>query len=311
MKYRQFFQNNKKMLLALLCILVLCGFVLANQVKETKAPEKEKEIAKPVQKDAIKVQDYYGFLFLGSDKGAAKTNGGNHTDSVMYVAYHPKQNKAFIMPIYRDTLLTLSCGGEVNINHVYRDYGSACLMDSVAKTIGLPVDYYVYTTADAFVSVTDSIGGIDVVPTETFCSEYSNDQEKYCVNSGTSYKMSGNMLLAYARDRNHGSGIPRADRHQAILSSFMKTCLNNVQPCVSEVSKEIVKGNIAHNIPFTSLADMKTSILTPNTQIEAILMGHLQGENYADGAGVWHMKLDPADIEKKRTTIITAFGTRA
>lgn len=310
--------NNKKrlqiglsiLLVIAIVIALICAFVLPK--KESGSTQKDVVVSKPTEaeKQEIKKEKYYGFLFLGSDKGAGKTNGGNHTDSIMYVAYNPEKKKAYIIPIYRDTFLSLTCGGEKNINHVYRDNGADCLMTSVSKMLTLPVDYYIYTTADAFVSITDSIGGVPIVAEETFCSVYSNDEKTYCVEKGQSYQMSGNMLLAYARDRNHGSGVPRANRHQAILSALMQGCMNQFGACMKESTVQMVKGNIAHNIPVTSLSDLKESVFQPNEKVELVSMGSISGENYADSENVWHMRVDPADITNKKKIIESDFGER-
>lgn len=307
------FKKHYKSIITILVAVLFVAVYICWPKNETSTQKKEQV---PIQtlteekKQEIKKEKYYGFLFLGSDKGAGKTNGGNHTDSIMYVAYSPEKNKAYIMPIYRDTMLSLTCGGEKNINHVYRDNGPECLMSSISKLLTLPVDYYLYTTADAFVAITDSIGGVPIVAEETFCSVYSNDEKTYCVEKGKSYQMSGNMLLAYARDRNHGSGVPRANRHQAIISSLMKSCMNKFGVCIKEAAVQMLKGNIAHNIPVSSLSDLKDSVFQPNEKVEMVSMGSIQGENYVDGENVWHMRVNPADIANKKSIIENEFGER-
>lgn len=279
--------------------------------KQLSVSELEQKTVESVQEiPQIAEHAYYSFLFLGSDKGAQNTNGGNHTDSVTYVAYSPSLNKAYTLPIYRDVIVALVCGGKKNINHVYRDDGADCLMQSVEKLLDLPVDYYVYTTSDAFVRVTDQIGGVFVKSNETFCSTYGNDDNTYCVDAGQAYTMNGNMLLAYARDRNHGSGVPRANRHQTILSGFVKSCLNSMRACQDAVQNEMALTNIAHNLPVHTLMQLQLTALMPSSTFELITMDVLRGTNYADAQGVWHMKPDQDDIQAKKATIEAAFGER-
>lgn len=322
-KIQQFFKKNHTIILVTLIVSIFLliflyqpnqtGMAPSNddQAKVEKAEKPEKP-EKPEKKEEspIKKGAYYGVLFLGSDKGAQNTNGGDNTDSITYVAYSPEKKQVFTIPIYRDTLLTLTCGGEKNINNVYREHGATCLIQSVEKLLSMPVDYYIYTTADAFVSITDSVGGIDITAQDTFCSPYSNNGRTYCIEAGKSYTMDGNMLLAYARDRNHGSGVPRANRHQAILSAMTKKCIERFSACTAGVAKEMVKGNIVHNFPIHSITEIQQTILLPKEPLNVTSLDTIKGENYKDGSGIWHMKIDPADIQAKKATIEAAFGER-
>lgn len=305
-------KKYKKQLLAGICLLSVFGLATVHtRVKAVQAPIDPSPIEQPTINTPVEVEkksEYYSFLFLGSDKGAQNTNGGNHTDSVTFVAYSPEKKKVVTMPIYRDALLPLTCGGEKNINHVYRDHGADCLIKSVEKLLTIPVNYYIYTTADAFVSVADSLGGVPITARESLCSPYSNDGKTYCVEAGREYTMSGNMLLAYARDRNHGSGVPRANRHQDILQSMVKRCTGDFASCAKVTTVEMSKGNIAHNIPVTTLIELQKSPIFPNEGFTMMPLDAIKGANFADAAGSWHMKLDEADIAAKKATILSELG---
>lgn len=256
-----------------------------------------------------KAEKYYGFLMLGSDNGLHA--GSDYTDSITYVAYSPEKNKAYAIPIYRDSLISLTCGGEKNINHVYQDNGADCLMQSVAKLLNMPVDYYVYTSADAFVRVVDRIGGLAITPTETFCSSSSLiSGKKYCVNAGETYRMDGNMLLSYSRDRNHGNGVPRANRHQDVLAAFARTCLSNFEGCAQGVSSEMMSKKISHNLGVVELANLQKSIFKPTTTFDFVRMDAIKGNNYADAAGAWHMAIQASDVDAKRSQVQSDFGER-
>lgn len=312
-----------KLWIILACIICLGGatFTIGNHLLYSKnTPEPTVEPQKPEPKPATpepkpkpevpqKSEKYYGFLMLGSDNGLHP--GSDYTDSITYVAYSPEKNKAYAIPIYRDALISLTCGGEKNINHVYQDNGPDCLMQSVAKILNMPVDYYIYTSADAFVRVADAVGGIPITPQETFCSSSSLvGGKKYCVTAGKTYTMDGNMLLSYSRDRNHGSGVPRANRHQDILASYARTCLTKFDKCARSVTAEMKNKKIAHNFKLTSLLDLQKSVIKPTTTFSFVPLGAIVGTNYADAAGSWHMKLDPGSIAEKRGAIIADFGER-
>lgn len=281
------------------------------KVEEPLGPKKpEAPVQKPKPKEEPqKVAKYYGFLMLGSDNGLHP--GSDYTDSITYVAYSPEKNKVYTIPIYRDALISLTCGGEKNINHVYQDNGPECLMQSVSKLLNMPVDYYVYTSADAFVRLADTLGGIPITPKETFCSHSAlSGGKEYCVTAGKTYTMNGNMLISYARDRNHGNGVPRANRHQDIVASYARVCITKIDKCTAGVMGEIAKKKIAHNLKFNTLMDLQKSVLKPTATFSFVPLGAIAGTNYADAAGSWHMKLDSGSIVEKRATIIADFGER-
>lgn len=314
------FIKQYKIWIIVISIVGLSGTVFAlYQSGIFSSKEKQSEIVAPKSETAPaetkpvevpkKAEKYYGFLMLGSDNGLHP--GSDYTDSITYVAYSPEKNKAYSIPIYRDSLIKLTCGGEKNINHVYQDNGADCLMKSVSQLLNMPVDYYVYTSADAFVRVVDGIGGLAVTPNETFCSSSSLiSGKKYCVNAGETYKMDGNMLLSYSRDRNHGNGVPRANRHQDVLASFARTCLSDIGKCSGAIASELNEKKIAHNLEIPTLVDIQKSVFKPTTTFSFVRMDALAGTNYADAAGSWHMAINVDSIVEKRAKVQADFGER-
>lgn len=321
---KTWFKNYKKrayvlFILGLICSLV-AGYQLGvfghhNQEKQVEAPgvvqQKEVKVEKEMPSpEEVKKEVYYGFLMLGSDNGLHP--GSDYTDSITYIAYSPQKNKAYAIPIYRDSLIALTCGGEKNINHVYQDNGPECLMKSVSKLLEMPVDYYIYTAADAFVRVVDAIGGIQVTPSETFCSKSSLIKEKkYCVTAGQSYTMDGNMLLSYSRDRNHGSGVPRANRHQDVLLGFARACLLKVNECSTGIIGEMSSKKIAHNLNITTILDLQKNHFQAKTTFDFVALNSIKGTNYADASGAWHMRIDLNSVVEKKLIIQTEFGERS
>jgi len=236
--------------------------------------------------------DYFGVLVLGSDQGATKTNGGNHTDSITYVAMNRKTKKAYALPIYRDAFIYNKCTNtSVNINHIYRDSGAECLTTSVSDFLGVPVDYYIYITSNGFVDLFNTIGPLTITAEASYCSKYGNDENEYCFTDGQTQELNGNQLLAYARYRGNTSGERRAMRHIQILNKAYEKCVGNKLICLSAVSQALDSDNIQTDLPYESVID-----LGHITQLE--MLSTIAGSNFQDDTG-WHQGVNENDLHEK------------
>lgn len=247
-------------------------------------------------------KDVYGVLLLGSDEGATNTNGGNHTDSLTYLAVNRRTGEVIALPIYRDAFIPLSCesGKSDNANRIYRDYGAECLKQSISDLLGLPVDYYLYTTSDAFVTILNDIGPITITPDESFCSNYGNDDQEYCFESGVSQNMNGNELLAYARYRGNSSGERRAERHVPMIQGILNQCAADKQVCAGSVLLQMANGKIQSDIAVEAAIDLLRA-----TKVESL--GVVGGTNFEDENG-WHQRVDMDDLAKKVQVIRERMG---
>ncbi|MGL5043164.1 MAG: LCP family protein [Culicoidibacterales bacterium] len=280
----------------MLSLTMVSALVLMSMPPTKMAVLEKKEFAPPVLIADQITSDYYGMLVLGSDKGATKTNGGNHTDSITYVAVNKQTNKAITLPIYRDTLIKLSCADKsVNINQVYRDFGADCLKQSFADMSGLRVDYFTYITSNGYVDLLNLIGPITITPEASFCSKFGNDETNYCFTDGLEKQMTGNELLAYARFRGNTSGEARANRHMQLLKEIYKTCTDKKIECSTKVLQQVITGDVATDMPIQEAFELKQI-----TDIEALTV--VKGSNFQDAEG-WHQQIDASDLKNKADKI--------
>jgi len=246
--------------------------------------------------EAILRDDAYGVLLLGSDKGATRTNGGDHTDSITYVAINKKKNKAYALPIYRDSLIFNQCSNQsININHVYRDNGATCLSEAVSILLDLPVNYHIYITANGFVDLFNAIGPLELTAEASYCSEFGNNHESYCFTEGQTDKLTGNALLAYTRYRGKHSGEKRAMRHIQVLNKGFARCIEDTVACGAAVLRGMLKEDIETNLPYEELLTLGVF-----TNLEGL--STLTGVNFEDKTG-WHHRIDEDDLTDKTSLI--------
>lgn len=279
--------------IAVVAIILITGsiFVATNRKQVIEMQKADITFVNPGDLKELQ-NDYYGILVLGSDHGATRTNGGNHTDSVTYLAVNKKTKKIYALPIYRDVIIDVICTGEQkNINHVYRDNGADCLKQSVENLLGIQVDYQVFIMSDSFVNLFNTIGPLTITPEASYCSKFGNDDQEHCFTQGVTQEMTGNQLLAYTRFRGNTSGEMRANRHVQVLNAAYALCQNNKVQCGAAVLSELQSNKLQTDLPFEEVLDLQLPL-----EIENI--GVVKGSNFEDANG-WHQRMDETDKNEK------------
>ena len=181
--------------------------------------------------DALKPwsgQDRVTILLLGIDQ-RCEENGPAHTDSMMVLTIDPLSLTAAVLSLPRDLWVEIP-GLELDrINQAYYfgelyEYpggGPMLAMETVAATLGVPLDYYVTVNFDAFIEVVDLIGGITVDVPETIDDpdypDRCNGYDPFFIEAGT-HRLNGEDALKYARTRaTFGGDVDRAGRQQAVI----------------------------------------------------------------------------------------------
>ena len=134
-------------------------------------------------------QPFY-FLALGND-GRSDADPGLG-DAMHVIGVNPATGDATIIDVPRDT--EAPSGGKINAYH--STGGLPATIAQLNRMMGINISYAVTTNFPGFVAMVDSIGGVDIDVTEPMFDK----------DSGTEfapgrYKMDGNSLLAYSRDR--------------------------------------------------------------------------------------------------------------
>ncbi len=164
-------------------------------------------------------------VLLGADTRPAETGYRTPTDTIMLLTIDPQAGTAGIVSLPRDLYVDIPGYGPDRINTAYVRGGGQLVMDTIAQDFGIQVDHYVLVQFDAFVTLVDQIGGIDVnVPTEIYDPEfpaecYSRDNcgfDPLYIPAGQQH-FDGWTALRYARVRHTDNDYERARRQQVVL----------------------------------------------------------------------------------------------
>lgn len=156
------------------------------------------------------------FLIIGQNKGLA--------DSIILAAIDSARRRIALVSIPRD----LFVNGR-KINEYNSLYGSEILKEKIEDITGLTVQKYFVMDFEAFATIIDALGGIDIYVEKPIYDKAFPDSNgnytAYSVEAG-SHHMNGEEALKYARSRFSTSDFDRALRQQQIIRSIQERVVN-------------------------------------------------------------------------------------
>ena len=175
--------------------------------------------------ETVSDDEVINVLLVGSDKRTDWTESGR-SDSVMIGTLDMKNKQLKITSLMRDMYVSIPGYADNRFNAAYSFGGVSLVYQTIAKNFGLSLDGYVIVDFDAFISVIDTIGGVDITLTDA--------EQEYLVTAykkGTVTKvkkglntLNGKQALAYTRIRQDSQGdFGRTERQRKVLQAiFMK-----------------------------------------------------------------------------------------
>jgi len=178
--------------------------------------------------------DRVTILLLGADTRPAETGYRMPTDTIMLLSIDTKNQQAGILSIPRDLYVDIPGHGLDRINTAYVQGGGPVAMETIERNIGVEIDHYVLVQFDAFTTIVDEIGGIDIyvpytIDDPTFPAEcYSRDDcgfDPLYLEAGQ-HHFDGQTALRYARTRHGDNDYERARRQQAVIMAVRQRVLS-------------------------------------------------------------------------------------
>jgi LCP family protein required for cell wall assembly len=162
--------------------------------------------------------------------GSTKTAAGGRSDTMLLVHISKKRDKAYLVSLPRDTLVTIpahtSTDGKSQIparqnklNAAFAFGGAPLLIETIEGETNLKIDHYIEVSFAGFAGIVNALGGIDV------CTKVDIDDPKsHLVLSAGTHTLDGIEALKYVRTRDFdGRGdIGRMQRQQQFMSSVIK-----------------------------------------------------------------------------------------
>ncbi len=271
----------------------------AISISENPAPFLSAQAFKPWEGDRR-----VSILLLGVDRRCDE-EGPTHSDSLILVSIDPVTLSAAVLSLPRDLWVEIPTFGVDRINQAYYngqvyEYpggGQALARETVANTLGIPVDYYVAVDFQAFTKIVDLIGGIEIDALEAIDDPTYPDNcygyEPFAIEAGT-HQLDGATALKYARTRaTFGGDVDRAERQQAVLLAVRNKVLNlNMLPQLIREAPQIwqtVQENVRTNLSLdemVQLALLAQDIPRENIRMAVIDYNYVINQTTNDGRQV-------------------------
>ncbi|MDX1600214.1 MAG: LCP family protein [Anaerolineales bacterium] len=174
--------------------------------------------AEPIDFDS----DVVNVLLLGSDY-APHRGGGYRTDTMMIVSLNPGDGTATLISVPRDLYVYVPGWRMDRINTADPRGGPELAAQTILYNFGIPIHHYARMNFSGFMSLVNSLGGIDVQVTGNLYDECGGTWYRY--SPGT-YHMNGFTALCYVRMRKASSDFDRLRRQQEVIQAIFRKVLS-------------------------------------------------------------------------------------
>lgn len=262
-------------------------------------------------------------LLLGSDS-RQKTMAGGRTDTILLVRV--KGDQARLLSVPRDLWVTIPGYGQNRINTVYRlaelndQDGPALLRRTLARNLGLTVDYYALVDFAGFEAIVDHLGGVELCVPETIDAArfYGYQPTVYYPDRFYSYlpaedrpgkgwaflyieagrhHLDGQTALRYARSRaSNRSDFDRTQRQQAILLAMRRRLLQLEMAAQLPDLWETLVDTVQTDLSLTQALRLSRALYSVE-QVEAFAIGPAETDGWTTPQGAQVLLPRPAEMQ--------------
>lgn len=219
-----------------------------------------------------------GILLLGIDRESSDQPG--RSDTIVLAFLNSEGKKVSLLSIPRDTYTDVPARGKMDkINHAYAAGGAEATLEAVSLLLNREVKHYVATDFQGFVSIIDTLGGINV--------QVDEEASAGIDMSPGMQRLQGEEALKYVRYRGYANAdIGRIERQQIFLKAVADEILQpgNILKAPSLAGK--LSSAVETNMNIAQLLSLANSFksLSGSEMDSYILPGNPQ---YMDGISYW------------------------
>ncbi len=200
------------------------------------------------------------FLILGVD--ARRPGEFCRSDTMLLVSVNRETKKIVICSLLRDMLVSIEGHGLHRLNSAYAFGGTDLLKLTLKQNLNIDVSACFSVDFQSFISVVDSLGGIDLPLTDKeisrireICSERGMSTPQIIPQNGM-YHLNGSALLGYVRNRNTQNGdFDRTAHQRSVLGLLMEKAKTVSVVEIFRLLPELLP-NITTNIPQERLSEL-------------------------------------------------------
>jgi LCP family protein required for cell wall assembly len=162
----------------------------------------------------------FTLLLVGSDNDPKFDGSTPLTQSMILVRVEPQKHQVIMLSIPRDLWVSIPGYGYGKIDEAYELGGSEGAEATIEQDFGVQVDQYIWIGLQGLVGVVNTVGGVDVIPTNPVLDDnYPND-----LNATNAQQAYGYQRLAVMPGPQYMNGVQSLDwvrsRHDDIVGDF-------------------------------------------------------------------------------------------
>lgn len=229
-KHRRRKRLMKRVMSCMLVLIAVVSGVVAAKIKyevtdafSTMGRDKYSDLSNVLDdKDLLSDDQIVNILLIGSDKRATWSQAGR-SDSTMIATIDNKHKQLKLTSLMRDMYVEIPGHGQSKFNAAYSLGGVELLYETIAHNFNMKLDGYVLVDFEAFKSLIDEVGGVDINLNQ---EEYEYLTTAYHRSSVLDVvpgpqTMNGEQALAYTRIRQVGNNdFERTQRQRNVMTSL-------------------------------------------------------------------------------------------
>jgi LCP family protein required for cell wall assembly len=230
----------------------------------------------------VKPEGQVNILLLGSDW---REGSGFRTDVLLLVSLNKITGTATLLSFPRDLYVEIPGIGLSRINAAH-PYGGFELTSATFKNnFGIDIDYYMITNFYGFISIVDTLGGIDVNAAWALNDLCILPQavDDYCYIPAGINHLDGRTALWYVRSRHSSNDFDRTRRAQEVLVAIFHKAMSLDALSRGAELYTLFQSSVETNIPVGAVLEllpMGSKILSDPTLIRRYAITSAHVSNY-------------------------------
>jgi len=167
-------------------------------------------------------ENVVNILLVGYDYGSEGLKWGR-SDSMMILSVNKAARKLTLVSLSRAAYAAIPGRGRARLNNAHAWDGPQLLVDTVELNYKVKIDHYISAGFSSFIQIIDALGGVDIRLTsaevgylDTLMKKNGTDPSR---GAGT-YRLNGELALAYARTRAIDTDRARTGRQRKVLTEI-------------------------------------------------------------------------------------------
>jgi len=234
--------GGKVALIIILVVLIVLGSITGVGLGYAKSltkkvdysPLKENEY---ISSSELKHDDAVrNILLIGVDAREGEDAEKTRSDTMMLLSIDTNNKQLKLTSFLRDTYIEIPGYKWRKLNAAQSKGGTQLLVDTLEYNYKIDIDNYMLVNFDMFITIIDSLGGIDVEVTEKE-AKYINSKDHMTsveasafpedIQSGPSVHLTGAQALWYSRIRYLDSDFMRTQRQRKVITAIVNKAKSN------------------------------------------------------------------------------------